>query len=42
MSRLWVFGAYNTAKSSDGHVNRTLKERHLSMIALGGAIGTGE
>jgi amino acid permease len=27
--------------SPDGHVNRTLKERHLSMIALGGAIGTG-
>jgi amino acid transporter len=29
-------------KNSDGGVTRSLKERHLSMIALGGAIGTGE
>jgi len=36
-----VLDAHNIAKSSDGHVTRTLKERHLSMIALGGAIGTG-
>lgn len=27
--------------SSDGHVQRNLKQRHLSMIALGGTIGTG-
>lgn len=27
--------------SADGHVQRNLKQRHLSMIALGGTIGTG-
>ena len=27
--------------SPDGHVQRNLKQRHLSMIALGGTIGTG-
>ena len=26
---------------STGHIKRTLKTRHLSMIALGGTIGTG-
>jgi hypothetical protein len=42
---LWFYGdslLIGPASSSDGHVNRTLKERHLSMIALGGAIGTGD
>lgn len=24
-----------------GHIERTLKTRHLTMIALGGSIGTG-
>lgn len=28
-------------QSADGHVQRNLKQRHLSMIALGGTIGTG-
>lgn len=32
----------HTEGSPDGNVKRTLKERHLSMIALGGAIGTGK
>ncbi|CDS01398.1 hypothetical protein, partial [Sporisorium scitamineum] len=28
-------------ESPDGTVHRNLKQRHLSMIALGGTIGTG-
>lgn len=28
-------------EGSEGHIQRTLKTRHLSMIALGGTIGTG-
>ena len=28
-------------KALDGGLKKTLKDRHLSMIALGGALGTG-
>ncbi len=31
----------NSHEGSEGHIQRTLKTRHLSMIALGGTIGTG-
>jgi len=31
-----------TVNDVDGSVHRTLKQRHLAMIAIGGAIGTGE
>ena len=33
--------AESTQGQQEGHIKRTLETRHLTMIALGGTIGTG-